>query len=61
MAASIRAAPDMTMTGNTMILLFSHRTSVIKPSQTMRAAVREPARGEILVELIRRQPFDDFP
>ena len=40
-----------------MILLFSHSPSVIafssvKPSQTMRAADREPAGGEIPVELV---------
>ena len=44
-----------------MILLFSHRSSVIKPSQLMRAAGREPTGGVIPVELVRCQPFDDFP
>lgn len=34
---------------------------VSEPSQAMRAADREPAGGEIPVELVRRQPFDDFP
>ena len=43
------------------ILLFSHRSSVIKPSQPMRAAGREPTGGEIPVELVSRQPLDDFP
>lgn len=32
-----------------------------EPSQAMRAAGREPAGGEIPVELIRCQPFGDFP
>ncbi len=32
-----------------------------KPSQAMRAADRDPAGGEIPVELVCRQPFDDFP
>ncbi len=50
----------------TMILLFSHSPSVIafssvKPSQAMRTADRDPAGGEISVELVCRQPFDDFP
>lgn len=50
----------------TMILLFSHSPSVEaffvrEPSQAMRAADREPAGGEIPVELTSRQPFDDFP
>lgn len=50
----------------TMILLFSHSPSVEAffvrdPSQAMRAADREPAGGEIPVELTSRQPFDDFP
>lgn len=49
-----------------MILLFSHSPSVEAffvrdPSQAMRAADREPAGGEIPVELTSRQPFDDFP
>lgn len=49
------------------ILPSSHSPSVIsgistvKPSQAMRAADREPAGGEIPVELTSRQPFDDFP
>ena len=34
---------------------------VCEPSQAMRAAGREPAGGEIPVELTSRQPFDDFP
>ena len=47
----------MAMTGNGAILLFSHSPSVIafssvKPSQAMRAADREPAGGEIPVELV---------
>jgi hypothetical protein len=33
----------------TMILLSSHSPSVIKPSQAMGAASREPRRGEIPV------------
>jgi len=50
----------------TMILLFSHSPSVIvlssaKPSQAMRAADRDPAGGEIPVELVCLQPLDDFP
>ncbi len=50
----------------TMILLFSHSPSVIafssaKPSQAMRTADREPAGGEIPVELVCHQPPDDFP
>ena len=50
----------------TMRLLLSHSPSVIafssvKPSQAMRAADREPAGGEIPVELVCRQPLDDFP
>ena len=54
------------MTGNGAILLFSHSPSVIafssvKPSQAMRAADREPAGGESPVELVCRQPSDDFP
>lgn len=32
-----------------------------KPSQAMGTADREPAGGEIPVELARRQPLDDFP
>ena len=49
-----------------MILLLSHSPSVEaffvrEPSQAMRAADREPAGGEIPVELTSRQPFDDFP
>ena len=61
-----RAAPGAAMTGNGAILLFSHSPSVtafssVKPSQAMRAADREPAGGEIPVELVCRQPFDDFP
>lgn len=39
------------MTGNGEILLFSHSPSEMKPSQTMRAADRDPAGGEIPVEL----------
>ena len=34
---------------------------VCEPSQAMRAADREPTGGEIPVELVSRQPFDDFP
>lgn len=34
---------------------------VCEPSQAMRAADREPTVGEIPVELVSRQPFDDFP
>ncbi len=41
-----------------MILLFSHRSSVIKPSQPMRAVGREPAKGGIPVELSSYQPLD---
>lgn len=41
-----------------MILLLSHRSSVIKPSQPMRAVGREPAEGEIPVELSSYQPLD---
>jgi hypothetical protein len=44
-----------------MILLSSHRSSVIKPSQPMGAARREPRRGEIPVEQVRSLPSDDFP
>ena len=49
-----------------MLLLLSHSPSVEaffvrEPSQAMRAADREPAGGEIPVELTSRQPFDDFP
>lgn len=53
-----RVAPGTAKTGNRdMILLFSHSPSVIafsnaKPSQAMRAADREPAGGEIPVELV---------
>ena len=65
-ATKYRAAPGTAMTDNGAILLFSHSPSVIafssaKPSQAMRAADREPAGGEIPVELVCRQPFDDFP
>ena len=61
-----RAAPGVAMTSNGAILLFSHSPSVIafssvKPSQAMRTADREPAGGEIPVELVCRQPFGDFP
>ena len=47
--------PELAM--GTMILLFSHSPSVIafssvKPSQAMRTADREPAGGEIPVELV---------
>ena len=41
-------------------LLLRHSPSVIKPSQAMRAADREPAGGAIPVELYF-QPLDDFP
>ena len=34
---------------------------VCEPSQPMKAAGREPTGGERPVELVRRQPFDDFP
>ena len=65
-ATKYRAAPGTATTDNGAILLFSHSPSVIafssaKPSQAMRAADREPAGGEIPVELVCRQPFDDFP
>ena len=48
------------------ILLSSHspsvqRVSVREASQAMRAADSDPAGGEIPVELVHRQPFDDFP
>ena len=39
-------------------LLLRHSPSVIKPSQAMRAADREPAGGETPVELYL-QPLDD--
>jgi len=41
----------------------SEREAVLhrEPSQAMGAADREPAGGEIPVELIRNQPLDDFP
>ena len=35
--------------------------SDVKPSQAMGAVVWEPHKGEIPVELIRCQPFADFP
>ena len=65
-ATKYRAAPGTAMTDNGAILLFSHSPSVIafssvKPSQAMRAADREPAGGESPVELVCRQPSDDFP
>lgn len=47
--------------GRQMILPSSHRSSVIKPSQPMRTADREPTGGEIPVELVRCQSLDDFP
>ena len=42
-------------------LLLRHSPSVIKPSQAMRAADREPAGGEIPVEPVNHRPLDDFP
>ena len=49
--------------GDTPVQSQSERDSVssAKPSQAMRAADREPAGGEIPVELVCRQPLDDFP
>ena len=52
-----QAAPGAAITGNGAILLFSHssseqRKSEREPSQAMRAAGRDPAGGEIPVELI---------
>ena len=43
-----------------MILLFSHRSSV-KKTVTANESSRRESEGEIPVELIDRQPFDDFP
>lgn len=52
----------MAMTGNgANDTPASHRSSVIKPSQPMRTADREPTGGEIPVELVRCQSLDDFP
>lgn len=58
------ARPRQTM--GSKILLLSHspsvqRVSVREASQTMRAADSDPAGGAIPVELVHRQPFDDFP
>lgn len=52
-----QAAPGAAITGNGAILLFSHSSSEQRisergPSQAMRAAGRDPAGGEIPVELI---------
>ncbi len=62
-----RAAPGAARTGNgdndTPVQSQSERDSVssVKPSQAMRAADREPAGGEIPVELVCRQPLGDLP
>ena len=62
-----RAAPGTAMTGNrandTPVQPQSERINDFgaKPSQAMGTADREPAGGEIPVELVRCQPFDDFP
>lgn len=62
-----RVAPGTAKTGNrdndTPVQSQSERAAffVCEPSQAMRAADREPTGGEIPVELVSRQPFDDFP
>ena len=62
-----RAAPGTAITDNrdndTPVQSQSERAAffVCEPSQAMRAADREPTGGEIPVELVSRQPFDDFP
>jgi hypothetical protein len=43
-----------------MGLIFENFIPIVKPSQAMRAADREPAGGESPVELVCRQPSDNF-